>query len=209
MFNSNETRGPRATSIPWETSSNKKKLRYTITLIRRSKIHHLLSEKWMLLIYKTFKDALCQVSITHGFLKRRYLNLLNVFFFSILLLSTLGKRWGPSYEEISGNFNQECFVVWLIHFSGSGWYDFKILSMYFSYFLIIPLKKGVALHLIKLEFPISKGYFVTNLVEIYPMVLEKKILKFRQCIFICSRIISPWKRRGPSFEQTWILVTIG
>ena len=36
------------------------------------------------------------------------------------------------------------------------------------------------------------------------MVLEKKSFKFRQCIFCYFIIISPWKRRGPLLEQTWI-----
>ena len=41
------------------------------------------------------------------------------------------------------------------------------------------------------------------------MNLEKKIHKFRQCIFAIS-ILSPLgKRRGPSFEQNWIPFTKG
>ena len=38
---------------------------------------------------------------------------------------------------------------------------FKILSMYFRYFVIIsPLEKGVALHLNKLEFPSPKDALI-------------------------------------------------
>ena len=38
---------------------------------------------------------------------------------------------------------------------------------------------------------------MTSLVEIGPVVLEKKIFDFRQCIFVYFVIISPWKRTGP------------
>ena len=43
----------------------------------------------------------------------------------------------------------------------------------------------------------TKGCFVTSLVEIGPVVLEKKMFKFRQCIFAICVIISPLKRAGP------------
>ena len=46
--------------------------------------------------------------------------------------------------------------------------------------------------------------------EIGPVVLEKKILKFRHCIFRYLVIISPLgKGRGPLFEQTWAPFTQG
>ena len=46
--------------------------------------------------------------------------------------------------------------------------------------------------------------FVPSLVEIDPMVLERKILKFCQCIFIILLISHLGKERGLSFEQNWI-----
>ena len=49
--------------------------------------------------------------------------------------------------------------------------------------------------------------FVPNLVEIGPAVLEKKHFKFRQCIFTISLLSPLGKGLGPSFEQTWILIT--
>ena len=46
--------------------------------------------------------------------------------------------------------------------------------------------------------------------EIGPVVLEKKILKFPQCIFRYLVTISPLgKGRGPLFEQTWAPFTQG
>ena len=41
----------------------------------------------------------------------------------------------------------------------------------------LPLEKGGALHLYRLEFPSLKGYFVPSLVEIGPVLLGKKIFK--------------------------------
>ena len=45
--------------------------------------------------------------------------------------------------------------------------------------------------------PFTQGCFVPSLVKIGSVVLEKKIFKFRQCIFAICVIISPWKRAGP------------
>ena len=53
----------------------------------------------------------------------------------------------------------------------------------------------------------TQGCFVPSLVEIGSVVLEKKILKFCQCIFAISQLSPLGKGRGPSFEQTWILIT--
>ena len=46
-----------------------------------------------------------------------------------------------------------------------------------------------------------------SLVEIGPVVLEKKILKFRKCIFAISKESPLGKRKGPSIEQSWIPFT--
>ena len=64
------------------------------------------------------------------------------------------------------------------------------------------LEKCVALHWINL-YTLHPRMLVLSLVEIAPLVLEKTILKFRQCILIIS-ILSPHRNgRGSSFEQTW------
>ena len=48
--------------------------------------------------------------------------------------------------------------------------------MYFRYLCnYLPLAKGGAFHLNKLESPSTQGYFVPSLVEIGPVVLEKKM----------------------------------
>ena len=48
-----------------------------------------------------------------------------------------------------------------------------------------------------------------SLIEIGPVVLEKKIFKFRQCNFPVPQLSPLGKGRGPSFEQTWIPFTQG
>ena len=64
------------------------------------------------------------------------------------------------------------------------------------------LEKCVALHWINL-YTLHPRMLVLSLVEIAPLVLEKTILKFRQCILIIS-ILSPHRKgQGSSFEQTW------
>ena len=57
------------------------------------------------------------------------------------------------------------------------------------------LEKGVALHLNKLESPLSKDALCQVWLKLHgPMVLKMKIFKFRQCFFCYLVIISPWKR---------------
>ena len=65
----------------------------------------------------------------------------------------------------------------------------------------------MVLHLNKLEFPSSKDALCHILVEISPAVLEKKIFKFCQCIFVISLSSPLEKGWGPSLEQTWVLTT--
>ena len=81
--------------------------------------------------------------------------------------------------------------------SGYGEEDFLILSMYFHYFVIISPSKRVGPSFEQTWIPFTQGCFVPSLVEIGPVVLEKKIFKFHQCIFAICVIISPWKRAGP------------
>ena len=74
----------------------------------------------------------------------------------------------------------------------------KILKFIFNIILLfrhyLPLEKGMALHLNKLESP--------SLVEIGPVVLEKKIFKYFQYHFTFSKLSPLGEGFGPSFEQT-------
>ena len=75
---------------------------------------------------------------------------------------------------------------------------FQYFQNNFTFSLLSPLEKGVALHLNKLESPSPKEALCKNLVEIGPVVLEKKIFKFHQCIFYFPL----GKGQSPSFQQT-------
>ena len=52
--------------------------------------------------------------------------------------------------------------------------------------------------------PLTQGYFVPSLLEIGPVVLERKIFKSCQFIFIISQLTLLWEGCGPSLQQTWI-----
>ena len=64
-----------------------------------------------------------------------------------------------------------------------------------------PQWKGCSPSLEKSWIPFTEECFVPSLVKICAVVLEKKILKFCQCIFAILLLSSFEKGRGPSFEQ--------
>ena len=55
--------------------------------------------------------------------------------------------------------------------------------------------------------PLTQNCFVPSLVEIGSVILEKKIFKFCQCIFVISKLSPLGKGHGPAFEQTLIPIT--
>ena len=89
--------------------------------------------------------------------------------------------------------------------------------MYFCYFIIIPpWKKRSGPSFEQTWILFTQEFFVLSLVEISlnsteidPVVLEKKIFKFRQYIFTLLLLSHRGKGRGSSFEQTWIPFTYG
>ena len=91
-----------------------------------------------------------------------------------------------------------------------GWYcnsysveDFYISSMYFCNYGIISFFKRVWSFFSTNLYFLHQRHFVPGLVEIDPVVLERRIFKFRYCIFAISLLSSIRKGRCPSFEQTW------
>ena len=93
--------------------------------------------------------------------------------------------------------------------SGSGVEDFWISSMYFCYFVIIsPWKKGGALYLNKLESPSPKDALCKFVWNWLSGSGEEDYL-ISSMYFRYFVIFSPWKRAGPSSEQTWIPSTKG
>ena len=97
--------------------------------------------------------------------------------------------------------------------SGSGEEDFKKFFniMYFLIFCnYLHFEKGMTLHLKKKYWIIfTQECFVPTFVEVGPVVLEKKIFNSCQFIFFISQLSAIWDGLGPSFEQTWILLTQG
>ena len=78
----------------------------------------------------------------------------------------------------------------------------KIFNIILHFGNYLPLEKGGARPLIKFEAPPPKVALCKVLVEIVPVVLEKKIFKYFQFNFTFS-LLSPFgKGRGPFFEQT-------
>ena len=95
--------------------------------------------------------------------------------------------------------------------------QFKSINTY--YYIITLIKRRKKPLLILGEFigssfkdtwiPFTQGCFVPRLVEIGSVVLEKKIFKFRHCLFTISQLSPLGNGRGPSFEQTWIPFILG
>ena len=84
----------------------------------------------------------------------------------------------------------------------------NIFNIIFLFCYYLPLDKGVALHLNKLESTSSKDIYAKFWWN-SPVVLEKKIFKYFQ--YNCNiSLLSPLgEGRGPLFEQTWIPSTQG
>ena len=102
----------------------------------------------------------------------KFLNFVNIFF-TISLLSTLGKGRCPSFEQTWIPFTHIALrQVWLkFRPCGSG-EDLKILLKNFRYIKIIfPWKRAEPIIWKKTWIPFTQGYFVPSLVEIGPVVL--------------------------------------
>ena len=81
---------------------------------------------------------------------------------------------------------------------------FKSSQCIFTISKLSPLWEGCGPSFIQTWIPFTRGYFVPSLVEIGPVVLEKKFFKSCQFIFIISQLSPLWEESGLSFEQTWI-----
>ena len=90
--------------------------------------------------------------------------------------------------------------------SGSGEEDFlNFVNLFLLFLNYLPLEKGGGGPSFEQTWiPFTQGCFVPTLVEIGPVVLEKKTFKYFQHIFTFSLLSSLGKGRGTSFEQTWI-----
>ena len=151
------------------------------------------------------KDALCQVwlKLAQWFWRRRFLNFVNVFspFCNYLPLKKsrvlhLNKFESPSSKDA-------LCKVWL---KLAQWFwrrrFLNVCQCILAFSQLSLLGKGRGHSFEQTWIPFTQGCFVTSLVEIGSVVLEKKIFKFWQCIFAISQLSPLGKGQGPSFEQT-------
>ena len=75
--------------------------------------------------------------------------------------------------------------------------------------LLSPFEKGWGPSFEQNWIYITRGCFVRSLLEISPVVLEKKIFEFCQYILTLLLLSPLGKGHGPSFDQTWIPFTYG
>ena len=139
------------------------------------------------------------------FWRRRFLNSSMYFcFFEIISLGKSGALHLNKYEfpSLKNAFCQ----VWLKVVQWFWEKECLIYQCIFTISLLSSLWKGQDSSFEQTWVLITQGCCVPSLVEIIPVVLEKKILKYNQLIFAtCISWLSPLgKRQGPSFEQTLI-----
>ena len=81
--------------------------------------------------------------------------------------------------------------------------------MYFHYFVFSPHGYGHGPSFEQTWILFTLGCFAPSLVDNGSVVLENKILKFRQCIFAITLKFSLEKGWGSIFEQIWTFFTQG
>ena len=123
-----------------------------------------------------------------------------------MLLYPLGKGLGPSFEQTWISSTQGCFVPSLVEIGPVVLEKniFKYFQYNFIFSVLSPLGKRRGPSFEQTWIPSTEEFFVGRLIEIDPVVLEKKILKYFQYNITFSPLYPLGKRRGPSFEQTWI-----
>ena len=135
------------------------------------------------------KDALCQVwlNLAQWFRRGRFLYFVNVLslFRNYLPLEKVGALHLNKVE--SPSLKDSLCKVWL---KLAQWFwrrrFFKFRQCIFAILQLSPLGKGQGPSFEQTWFPFTQGCFVQSLVDIGLVVQEKKIFKFRQCIFAIS-----------------------
>ena len=174
-----ETHGPHGSSEKADQIHKAKK--YIVTLIR-GRINPLsLFEVWMVLVCKTLsrspspKDALCQVWLKIAQWVCRIFKLGKCIFTSCYVIISLWKRT-LSLTWIS--FTQECFVP-ILSETGSVEEIFKFQHCVFAILNYLPLEKAMAFFFFLTNLiPHHPKMFLPSLIDIGPVVMEKKILKY-------------------------------
>ena len=145
------------------------------------------------------KDALCKdcLKLAQWFWRRGFFNLDNVFF-AISYYLPLEKGRALFWTNLNPlHPRMHCAKIVWNWLSGSGEEDFIFSTMYFSLFRnYLPLEKGGALHLNKLESPSPKD----ALCQVWLKITQwfwRRIFFMSSMYFHYFVIISPWKRAGP------------
>ena len=117
------------------------------------------------------------LKLADSFLRRKYLNFVNVSFFSYF---TIIFPWKRMWTFIWINLNplhQTMLCAILVEIGVWFWRRilFKFVNIFFLFPYYLPLQKGHGPSFEKILIPFTQGCFVSSLVEIGPMVLEKKM----------------------------------
>ena len=126
------------------------------------------------------KDALCKVwlKLALWFWRKRFLNFVNIFSLFQNYLP-LEKGRDINFDKLKSPWPRDTFCqVWL---KFAQWFWRRTILNFVNVFLLfryhLPLEKGGTLHLKLTWIPFSYVWLVPSLVEIGPVVLEKKSLQ--------------------------------
>ena len=98
-------------------------------------------------------------------------------YFSNFIIISTWKRIGPSFEITRIPFSQGYFVPSLAEIVQGVWRRrfFNFVNVFSPFCNYLPLEKGGGPSFEQTWIPFNKGWFVPTLVEIGPVVLEKKM----------------------------------
>ena len=105
---------------------------------------------------------------------------------------------------MSGSSRQRKLALWFLR---RRFLKFVNVFSLFRYYL--PLEKGVALHLNKLESPSPKDALSQVWLKLAQWFLRRRFLKFVNVFSLFPYYLPLENNWGPSFEQTWIPFTQG
>jgi hypothetical protein len=138
------------------------------------------------------KDDLYQVwlKLVQWFWRRRFLND-STQFDIFAIISPLKRTWPFIWTSLNFLFSRiMCTKFDWIWGAGSGEKDLKKISVYFYCFAIISSWRGAMPYIwTNLKIFFTQGWFMPSLVEIGPVVLEKKIFKWPHPIFFYNFVI--------------------
>ena len=129
-------------------------------------------QNWILFTQRFFVSSLVEISpLVWSKKKFKFPQCI----FPFLLSSSLGKRWGPSFEQTWILFTLECLMPSLVEISPMILEKiFKVSLIYFRYVLLSPLGKGWGPSFEQTWIYFTKECSVLSLAKIGPVALEEK-----------------------------------